>query len=301
MSPHAEDDTAHTKVGADVPLHGFWVDPQDLTGISVAFSRLIEHWEDTPGETKICLRNLESLFPYHDTDMVYRFLNSVLATLQGASMEVHAHIRPSVTDDSTLELLSSLFTHIVGPTEPTRTRETASDSDGRAVKSSPGPTQAEERRATAESESRAHGGTAMSAGEIDTFLESTGHGILVFDGSPPYAIPMSYGYDADERRVYMQLSDYEGSEKQTRLEASARVSFIVARYARSDRWRSVVIDGRLTPLADSTVDRSDILEVYAQSDIATLDVFTEDSSNISFGWYVLEPDDLSGRQSINSL
>src|SRR6056297_495087 len=100
-TPQSDGGSTRTVVGEQTPLYGFQVDPQDLTGISIVFSRLIERWDEIEGSVKICLRDIESLLPYHDTDLIYRFLNTILATLQGAGSDVHVHFHPAAADEQT--------------------------------------------------------------------------------------------------------------------------------------------------------------------------------------------------------
>lgn len=299
LSPDPEDDSAVAEVGEDVPLYGYWVDPEDLTGISIAFSRLIQSWEDTPGETRICLRNVESLLPYHDTELVYRFLNTILATLQGAGAEVHAHLRPTVVDDRAFELFSSLFAEVVDTADTDTPDRTA------AIDSHPGATAAasltDDQDDAGTADDRDRDLATMSDAEIDSFLDSAGYGVLAFAGSSPYAIPVSYGYDPERRVFYMQLSAFDGSEKRARLAESSAVSFVVTRYERPDRWRSVVARGTLTPASETDIDEAVIADEYASSDLASVDVFTEDLSVIEFEWYVLDPSEISGRRSAGSV
>ncbi|MFW5917685.1 MAG: pyridoxamine 5'-phosphate oxidase family protein [Halorubrum sp.] len=280
MTPNAADDTTVSEVGDDVPFYGLRVDPQDLTGISVAFSRLLERWEDAQGETKICLRNVESLLPYHETDLVYRFLNTVLATLQGAGADVHAHLNREMIDDRTQTLLSSLFDRVVDADD-------ASATEGGAG-TEPAATQREETAPDDEA------GIDEETAEI---LAGNGHGVLAFEGSPPYALPISYGYEADSGRIVLQLSDFEGSTKRDRLAASSRVSLVVTRYADPDRWESAIVDGRLRSIDDLDIDEADVLDAYADSDMASVDVFEDDLDKASFAWFVLEPTAVNARRS----
>jgi len=297
-TPRSGDETAVSEVGAGTPLYGFRVNPQDLTGISVAFSKLVERWEQSEGSVKICLRDIESLLPYHDPDLIYRFLNTVLATLQGAGADVHAHLRPSAIDERTYQLFASLFARVVESDqpapEPTDGVETDRDSDARSASDATSHTPED---AAQPSEIGDEHSALMPAEAVDAFLRSEGYGVLAFDGASPYAIPMSYGYDTDERVFYLQLSSFEGSEKQTRLDSSDRVSLVVSEYERPDQWRSVVIEGRVSKLSAQAVRDRDVIDVFANSKMTSVDVFTRDLSDISFDWYLLEPSEISGRWS----
>jgi len=287
-TPQADEEATTSEVGAGTPLYGFKVNPHDLTGISVAFSRLIEKWDETEGTVRICLRDIESLLPYHDDDLVYRFLNTVLATLQGAGADVHAHLHPTATDEQTLHMLKSLFTKVIEPGESDETTATAA--------TEPKPEDTED---TPEAEATTT--TEMTDAEIDAFLDAAGYGVLAFGSEGPYAVPMSYGYDAERRELYLHMSSFEGSQKQTRLEESKAVSLVVTRYERPDRWRSVVVDGHLKRLSTEEVRDRDVHAVFADSKLASVDVFSPDPSEISFEWYALTPTDMTGRQGAGSL
>lgn len=289
-TPQADEEATTSEVGEGTPLYGFQVDPHDLTGISVAFSRLIEKWDETEGTVKICLRDIESLMPYHDDDLVYRFLNTVLATLQGAGADVHAHLHPTATDEQTLHMLKSLFSRVIDPEtfDETKDRAGGTPKTGETAEAS----KPDDMDATT---------AEMTDDEIDTFLDAVGYGVLAFGGDGPYAVPMSYGYDAERRRVYLHMSSFDDSEKQTRLANSKAVSLVVTQYERPDRWRSVVVDGELRRLSADAVREQDVHSVFADSKLASVDVFSPDPSEISFEWYALEPTGITGRQGAGSL
>lgn len=311
-TPQADDESAATRVGEETPLYGFRVSPEDLTGISIAFSQIIDRWGDAEGTVRICLRDIESLLPYHDTDLLYRFLNTVLATLQGAGADVHMHLRPDATEDRAQQMFASLFASVVeadaSPLEAKAGTETgASAGTGTDEGPEPDGTEADKRAEELSGAGDETGGepdpesegasSTMSGEEIEAFLAENGFGTLAFGGDSPYAIPMSYGYDPDEGVLYMQLSTFEGSEKQARIDEETPVSFVVSAYDRADQWQSVVIEGTLSDLAGKDIERQDVLEAFSSSDLATVDIFGGGLSEITFEWYVLTPSSMSGRQS----
>lgn len=306
-TPQDDDESAVARVGEETPLYGFRVSPQDLTGISIAFSRILEKWGQTAGSVKICLRDVESLLPYHDTDLLYRFLNTVLATLQGAGADVHMHLRPDAADDRALRMFSSLFDRVVDASESPPEAEPEGDGAGESSdagdassETEPGgdslgaeePDEAEEPDDVVP--------VTMDDDEIASFLTAEGHGVLAFGGESPYAIPMSYSYDPDARAVYVHMSAFEGSEKAARLDGPTPVSLVVSRYEGPDRWRSVVVDGTLSELSEADVERRDVLESFKGGSLASVDVFNRPLSDISFEWYVLDPSSISGRQGARS-
>jgi len=298
-TPQDDDESTVARVGEETPLYGFRVSPQDLTGISIAFSRILEKWERAEGSVKICLRDIESLLPYHDTDLLYRFLNTVLATLQGAGADVHMHLRPDTADDRAIQMFSSLFDRVIDASESPP--ETGPEGGDTHTDEAPGETETSDDTGTAEdTETDDVVPVTMDDDEIASFLTAEGHGILAFGGEPPYAIPMSYGYDPDSREVYIHMSVFEGSEKGARLDGETPVSLVVSQYEGPDRWRSVVVDGTLSKLSEADVDSRDVFESFKTGSLASVDVFNRSLSDISFEWYVLDPSSVSGRQGTRS-
>ncbi|UWG47161.1 Nitroimidazol reductase NimA or a related FMN-containing flavoprotein, pyridoxamine 5'-phosphate oxidase superfamily [Halanaeroarchaeum sp. HSR-CO] len=315
LTPNADREMAMGTVGGSTSLYGLKVDPQDLTGISIAFSRILDEWSEVTGPLRICLRGGESLFAYHSGDLIYRFLNTVLATLQGAGADVHMHLQPSVTEQRTLTMLESLFDSVAEPDDP-RPGEASPprpEDDGPGTGEGDGPapstppaadpqsTPLDESDVSTADDDRSASATLMTDEEIDAFLASNGHGILALDGATPYAIPQSYGYDTTDRLAYFQLGLYDGSEKKRRLADSTTVSLVVMRYAGPDQWRSVIVDGHLTRIdRDDAIDRG-ALEAFHAAELASVDVFARDPDVATFEWFVLEPTAFSGRKSAGSL
>lgn len=296
-TPQSGDKTAATQVGDETPLYGFRVSPKDLTGISIAFSQIIEKWEETEGTVKICLRDIESLLPYHDSDLLYRFLNTVLATLQGAGADVHTHLRRDVTDEQTFQLFASLFSEVVEPGESATkpAAESTADVEKDAIGAEPSETDEPDEEKPADVVP-----VSMSDEEIAEFLTEEGYGILAFGGESPYAIPMSYGYDDENRQLYLHMSSFDESEKQERIDGPTPVTLVVSQYDQPDRWRSVIVDGTLVELTAQAVEQRGVLRAFANSGLASVDVFNRDLSDVSFSWYALEPSSITGRQGVRS-
>ncbi|MEF8756657.1 MAG: pyridoxamine 5'-phosphate oxidase family protein, partial [Halobacteriales archaeon] len=295
LTPRATDaEVLSAEVGTETTLHGFRADPEDLTGVSIAFSKLLQRWERQTGAIDVCLRGIESLFPYHDTDLLYRFLNTILATLQGAGAGVHMHMNPAATDEETVTLFGSLFTR-------TERRDATDEATGGPVASAAEPSSGLPDGlpvdGTLSSTGTAERTATMSDDEIDATLEETGLGVLAFGGESPYAIPMSFGYDADRREIYLQLGAFEGSEKLVRLRESSDVSLVVSEYERPDRWRSVVVDGYLAPLSETDRERRNAVSAFGRAELASVDVFSMDPDDVTFSWYRLSPSSISGRKS----
>lgn len=141
-------------------------------------------------------------------------------------------------------------------------------------------------------------GVEMSPAEIDAFLDSRGHGVLSIGGEIPYAIPISYGYDADGDRFVFQFLWHDESEKREHLDASDRATLTVYRFDHPDKWRSVVATGRLEPIEDDTPAAVAAAEVFApHAATVSLAVFERPAEELEAGWCELRIEELSGRQS----
>lgn len=290
LTPQADGEVLSAEVGTGTTMYGFRVDPEDLTGVSIAFSKLLQRWEPQTGAVDVCLRGIESLFPYHDSDLLYRFLNTILSTLQGAGAGVHMHLDAATTDERTASRLESLFTHVERPDGSEEEPEPTDDSP----RTPPVESSAERPASSPDTSERT---VEMSAAEIDAALEDAGVGILAFDGGSPYAVPMSFGYDANRRELYLQLGLFDESEKRARVEESPDVSLVVLQYERPDRWRSVVVDGKLAPLSERELTDRDAAATFANGKLASVDVFSMDPDDVSFSWFRLAPSSMSGRKS----
>jgi len=138
-------------------------------------------------------------------------------------------------------------------------------------------------------------GTELSRGETDALLGRRGTGVLSLarDGEP-YAVPVSYGYDADRRRFYLRLASAPDSGKRRFLAAAPRARLVV--YERDDPvYRSVVSAGRLREIdrADLTVEH---VEQYGEAERPLFEVWAESRRDLDVRLYRLDPEELSGRR-----
>lgn len=144
-------------------------------------------------------------------------------------------------------------------------------------------------------------GVEMSGAEIPSFLDSRGHGVLSIGGEIPYAIPISYGDDADNERFVFQFLWHEESAKREQLDASDRGTLTVYRFDNPDEWRSVVATGRLEPIEDGTEAAVAAANVFApHAATVALTVFERPAEELDAGWSEFQIDDISGRQALTS-
>lgn len=99
-------------------------------------------------------------------------------------------------------------------------------------------------------------GEALTADELDQFLLSHGVGVLsLADGNDAYGIPMSYGYDADQRRLFFAFLRTGAESRKERLaEATGNASFLVYAVESEHEWTSVVLDGALRTVDEDEWD-----------------------------------------------
>ncbi|MEF8867186.1 MAG: pyridoxamine 5'-phosphate oxidase family protein [Haloarculaceae archaeon] len=138
-------------------------------------------------------------------------------------------------------------------------------------------------------------GTELSRGETDSLLGRHGTGVLSLarDGEP-YAVPVSYGYDADRRRFYLRLVSAPDSEKRRFLAAGPRARLVV--YERDGPvYRSVVSTGRLREIdrPDLTVEH---VEQYGDTERPLFEVWAESRRDLDVRLYRLDTEEVSGRR-----
>lgn len=134
----------------------------------------------------------------------------------------------------------------------------------------------------------------MDADERDAFLGTGGTGVISVprsDGDPPHSVPVSYGYDPSESVFYFRLAVGSDSDKQDAADSS--VTFVV--YGQQeDTWRSVVVTGQLVETSEASV-ATESLEGLQQVHIPLVDIFGRPIKDVPFGFYRLDPDEMTAR------
>ncbi|MFC6987745.1 pyridoxamine 5'-phosphate oxidase family protein [Haloplanus sp. GCM10025708] len=137
--------------------------------------------------------------------------------------------------------------------------------------------------------------TQLSREETDSILGRHETGVLsLAREDEPYSIPISYGYDAEERRFYLRLVSTPESEKRRFLASSPHTRLVV--YEEDDPiYRSVVTSGTLNevPRDALTVDH---IEQYGEAKRPLFEIWGESRRDLDIQLYQLEPDELSGRR-----
>jgi nitroimidazol reductase NimA-like FMN-containing flavoprotein (pyridoxamine 5'-phosphate oxidase superfamily) len=137
--------------------------------------------------------------------------------------------------------------------------------------------------------------TAMTDAETDALLARHETGVLTLArDDEPYAVPVSYGYDASDRCLCMRLVSTPDGEKDRFLRDSSRARFVV--YEESGTtYRSVIATGRLELVPRSALT-PDHVERFGAAKRPLFEMWGEDTDELDVGLCELDPDELSGRR-----
>jgi len=136
--------------------------------------------------------------------------------------------------------------------------------------------------------------TEMSRAETDALLARHETGVLsLARGDEPYAIPISYGYDAEARTFYLRLVSTPNSEKREFLNSSPAVRLVVSEETEPE-YRSVVAKGTLREVStdEMTVER---IEQFGDAKRPLFEIWGESKTDLRIQLYELDAGDVSGR------
>lgn len=135
----------------------------------------------------------------------------------------------------------------------------------------------------------------MDDTERDEFLGNGGTGVISFSTTtddPPHSIPVSYGYDASAETFYFRLAVGQDSEKG---EVDGRATSFVTHRSDESQWRSVVARGHLESTTDEDI-ATETLQGLDRVRIPLVDIFGRPPSQVTFEFFRLVPDELTGRK-----
>jgi len=137
--------------------------------------------------------------------------------------------------------------------------------------------------------------TAMTDAETDALLGRRETGVLsLARDDEPYAVPISYGYDASERQFVMRLVSTSGGEKERFLTDSPRVRFVVYEED-GPTYRSVIANGRLELIPRSALTPTHV-ERFGAAKRPLFEMWEQSREDLEVRLYELDPDELSGRR-----
>jgi hypothetical protein len=142
----------------------------------------------------------------------------------------------------------------------------------------------------------------MSDEERAEFLETGGTGVVSFPTAAddaPYSFPVSYGYDPEGGEFYLRLAFGPDTEKGDVVDDGQRASLVVYDRDDDDRWRSVVVTGRLEEVTEAAID-SDVVQAMRRVHIPLVDVFERHPRELTFRFFRLSATEVTGRKEARS-
>lgn len=135
----------------------------------------------------------------------------------------------------------------------------------------------------------------MSDSHVDALLARHETGVLsLAKDNAPHAFPVSYGYDPDERIIYLRLVSGPTSEKRELLTGCPSAQFVVYEHHEST-INSVIATGTLERRSLSELKTEDI-EAFGHAKRPLFEMWSEPTSDLDIRLYAFEPDVLSGRR-----
>ena len=135
----------------------------------------------------------------------------------------------------------------------------------------------------------------MTDREVDEFLGSHETGVLALAGvEEPYAIPISYGYDAGERTLYMRLVSTPESEKRAFLSSTPQARLVVYDDL-DDTYRSVVVHGELEEISPDELTPDDIAQ-YGEAKRPLFEIWADSKRDLTIELYRLDATEITGRR-----
>lgn len=139
----------------------------------------------------------------------------------------------------------------------------------------------------------------LDRAKIDEMLIRQGVGILaMIDGEQPYAIPMSFGYDADQAVFPMQWGGgYDGRKNQA-IESNQNVCLTVYEQDTEEEavWRSIIITGDLHEVSEEREQQA-YASLAANAQFAPdLGVWGAPFEDVEFRLFGLDTTNCTGRE-----
>lgn len=136
-------------------------------------------------------------------------------------------------------------------------------------------------------------GIEMDDAGIDELLTEAGIGVLsMSDEGEPYGVPLSFGYDGNDRLYFVFLGASTELRKEAYAEQASVASFTTFDVDPDGSWRSVIVAG---PLDRITIDEWDIAREALADNAYRSNLFSEHEIQENPNVWALEIRDRSGR------
>ena len=137
--------------------------------------------------------------------------------------------------------------------------------------------------------------TSLSSDDIAELLARHETGVLsLAKADTPYAIPISYGYDAADGRFYLRLVSTPESEKRNFLTSSPRARLVIHESADSV-YRSVIAEGTLEQVSTNELTPERIVQ-YGDAKRPLFEIWADSKRDLDIQLFELDPDSLGGRE-----
>ena len=137
-------------------------------------------------------------------------------------------------------------------------------------------------------------GERISGEMAGRLLKRRGHGVLsLASGDDGYGIPISYGYDPENRRCVMHLTVDDDSRKRELLQAEGTSTLTNYVFREDGTWESVIAEGSLRELSDAEVADGGAAVFFDQAASALPEIRRNDEYETV--WYALEIDRITAR------
>lgn len=137
--------------------------------------------------------------------------------------------------------------------------------------------------------------TELSREEVDALLGRHETGVLsLASDDVPYAVPISYGYDATDRQFYMRLVSTSDSEKRQFVESGADARLVV--YEEGDGvYESVVAIGTIETVPREELTTEHIVQ-YGDASRPLFEIWGRAKDELDVELYTLDPETVSGHR-----
>ncbi|USZ67219.1 pyridoxamine 5'-phosphate oxidase family protein [Halorussus salilacus] len=136
----------------------------------------------------------------------------------------------------------------------------------------------------------------MSEERVDQYLRNHGHGVLALaDDNDSYAVPLDYYYDGS--RLFLRVSTKPDSEKVAFAETTETATFVVYDVDEDTTW-SILVRGAVRRLSEA--EQQEFTDTVINETFSPFRLFDEDVEEVTMTIYELDPERITGRQSVES-
>jgi hypothetical protein len=133
----------------------------------------------------------------------------------------------------------------------------------------------------------------MTAEEITSFVADHGTGVLALPaGEQPYAVPISYAFDAETDEFLVRLGHLDDSERDRYLEESTPARMVV--YDQSGP-SSIIADGTLVEV-DKSALTADTIRVLGDGETPAFELWEQGKADLEITIHRLVDTELTGRK-----